>query len=163
MATNFLNLSFALINDVIMLITQITEIIVYTSSLIIKELKKIIQENHIQTGALFAIGLINTEVHNENDPAFVLLLESEDEEFYIKSINNERIEKNYLKKQNHKKDDQKWSKKNVVKQQEFEIKLGNEHILFETAKIKFLVNIQESNDFEELEIKNFIFIIILII
>ncbi|GBC16098.2 26S proteasome non-ATPase regulatory subunit 2 [Rhizophagus irregularis DAOM 181602=DAOM 197198] len=126
-------------------ITQITEMIVYTSSLIIKELKKIIQEtftfvnafinarfakdkliliedevdlkllhidkylysseDHIQASALFGIRLINTGVRNENDPAFALL--SENKEFYIKSINNERIEKNYSKKQDHKKDDQK--------------------------------------------------------
>ncbi|PKY49500.1 hypothetical protein RhiirA4_465530 [Rhizophagus irregularis] len=63
----------------------------------------------------------------------------EDEEFYIKSINNERIKKNYSKKQDHEKDDQKWSKKNVVKQQEFEIRLDNEHIYLRLQKLNFLL------------------------
>ncbi|PKY49493.1 Mago nashi protein, partial [Rhizophagus irregularis] len=49
-----------------------------------------------------------------------------------------------------KKNDQKWSKKNVVKQQELEIRLDNKNILFKTAKIEFLVDIQESNDLKEL-------------
>lgn len=43
-------------------------------------------------------------------------------------------------------DDAKWPKKNAVGRQELEIRLGNEHISFETAKIGSLVEVQESDD-----------------
>nr|CAG8536342.1 344_t:CDS:2 [Entrophospora candida] len=49
-----------------------------------------------------------------------------------------------------KENDHRWPKKNVVGRQELEIRLGNEHISFETAKIGSLVDVQESEDPEGL-------------
>ncbi|ORX98917.1 Mago nashi protein [Basidiobolus meristosporus CBS 931.73] len=49
-------------------------------------------------------------------------------------------------------DDKLWPKRNVVGRQELEIRLGNEHISFETAKIGSLVDVQESKDPEGLRI-----------
>jgi len=51
-----------------------------------------------------------------------------------------------------KEDDQRWPKRNVVGRQELEIRLGNEHISFETAKIGSLVDVQESDDPEGLRV-----------
>ncbi|CAO3685358.1 unnamed protein product [Umbelopsis ramanniana] len=45
-----------------------------------------------------------------------------------------------------KEDDNQWPRKNVVGRQELEIRLGNEHISFETAKLQSLGEVQESND-----------------
>ncbi|CAO1621519.1 unnamed protein product [Parajaminaea phylloscopi] len=49
-------------------------------------------------------------------------------------------------------DDEKWPKKNVVGRQELEIRLGDEHISFETAKIGSLVDVQDSEDPEGLRV-----------
>ncbi|PWZ01740.1 putative mago nashi protein [Testicularia cyperi] len=49
-------------------------------------------------------------------------------------------------------DDAKWPKRNVVGRQELEIRLGNEHISFETAKIGSLVDVQDSDDPEGLRV-----------
>ncbi|CAM0134722.1 unnamed protein product [Umbelopsis sp. WA50703] len=49
-----------------------------------------------------------------------------------------------------KEDDNQWPRKNVVGRQELEIRLGNEHISFETAKLQSLSEVQESNDPEGL-------------
>ena len=46
----------------------------------------------------------------------------------------------------------KWPKKNKDGRQELEIRLGNEHISFETAKIGSLVDVQESEDPEGLRV-----------
>ncbi|PWN52573.1 putative mago nashi protein [Violaceomyces palustris] len=51
-----------------------------------------------------------------------------------------------------KEDDVKWPKKNIVGRQELEIRLGNEHISFETAKIGSLVDVQDSEDPEGLRV-----------
>ncbi|KAF9288708.1 hypothetical protein BGZ68_010731 [Mortierella alpina] len=51
-----------------------------------------------------------------------------------------------------KEDDHKWPKKNVVGKQELEIRFGNEHVSFETAKIGSLVDIQGSEDPEGLRV-----------
>ncbi|KAF8699698.1 Mago nashi, partial [Rhizoctonia solani] len=51
-----------------------------------------------------------------------------------------------------KEDDANWPKKNIVGKQELEIKLGNDHISFETAKIGSLVDVQESEDPEGLRV-----------
>ncbi|EPQ29906.1 uncharacterized protein PFL1_02579 [Pseudozyma flocculosa PF-1] len=51
-----------------------------------------------------------------------------------------------------KEDDAKWPKKNIVGRQELEIRLGNEHISFETAKIGSLVDVQDSEDPEGLRV-----------
>ncbi|KAL0260814.1 Protein mago nashi 2 [Diplodia seriata] len=49
-------------------------------------------------------------------------------------------------------DDAKWPQKNKDGRQELEIKLGNEHISFETAKIGSLVDVTESADPEGLRV-----------
>ncbi|GAA94170.1 uncharacterized protein L969DRAFT_93551 [Mixia osmundae IAM 14324] len=51
-----------------------------------------------------------------------------------------------------KEDDAQWPKKNVVGRQELEVKLGNDHISFETAKIGSLVDVQASDDPEGLRV-----------
>ncbi|GAA5926844.1 hypothetical protein JCM10213_002464 [Rhodosporidiobolus nylandii] len=51
-----------------------------------------------------------------------------------------------------KEDDANWPKKNVVGKQELEVKLGNYHISFETAKIGSLVDVQNSDDPEGLRV-----------
>ncbi|KAL1646887.1 Protein mago nashi 2 [Diplodia intermedia] len=51
-----------------------------------------------------------------------------------------------------KEDDAKWPQKNKDGRQELEIKLGNEHISFETAKIGSLVDVTESADPEGLRV-----------
>jgi protein mago nashi len=51
-----------------------------------------------------------------------------------------------------KEDDTKWPPKNKDGRQELEIRLGNEHISFETAKIGSLVDVTESQDPEGLRV-----------
>ncbi|PSK37422.1 mago nashi-like protein [Elsinoe australis] len=51
-----------------------------------------------------------------------------------------------------KEDDTKWPQKNKDGKQELEIRLGNEHISFETAKIGSLVDVNESEDPEGLRV-----------
>ncbi|WFD32232.1 hypothetical protein MSPP1_003276 [Malassezia sp. CBS 17886] len=51
-----------------------------------------------------------------------------------------------------KEDDAKWPKKNVVGRQELEVRLGKDHISFETAKLGSLVEVQESDDPEGLRV-----------
>ncbi|KAI1955411.1 hypothetical protein LOZ58_006784 [Ophidiomyces ophidiicola] len=51
-----------------------------------------------------------------------------------------------------KEDDSKWPQKNKDGRQELEIKLGSEHISFETAKIGSLVDVTESADPEGLRV-----------
>jgi len=51
-----------------------------------------------------------------------------------------------------KEDDANWPKKNIVGKQELEIRVGNDHIAFETAKIGSLVDIQDSEDPEGLRV-----------
>jgi len=49
-------------------------------------------------------------------------------------------------------DDANWPKKNIVGKQELEIRLGNDHIAFETAKIGSLVDLTDSEDPEGLRV-----------
>ncbi|KAI8348462.1 Mago nashi protein [Choanephora cucurbitarum] len=49
-----------------------------------------------------------------------------------------------------KEDDSQWPLKNVVGSQEIEVRLGNEHISFETSKLSSLVEVQDSKDPEGL-------------
>lgn len=49
-------------------------------------------------------------------------------------------------------DDSNWPKKNIVGKQELEIRVGSDHISFETAKIGSLVDIQDSEDPEGLRV-----------
>ncbi|KAK1052789.1 Protein mago nashi [Friedmanniomyces endolithicus] len=51
-----------------------------------------------------------------------------------------------------KEDDTKWPQKNKDGRQELEIRLGSEHISFETAKIGSLVDVNESEDPEGLRV-----------
>ncbi|CAG8908335.1 unnamed protein product [Penicillium egyptiacum] len=51
-----------------------------------------------------------------------------------------------------KEDDSKWPQKNKDGRQELEIRIGNEHISFETAKIGSLVDVTESDDPEGLRV-----------
>ncbi|KAH7039612.1 Mago nashi protein [Microdochium trichocladiopsis] len=51
-----------------------------------------------------------------------------------------------------KEDDGKWPQKNKDGRQELEIRLGNEHISFETAKIGSLIDVTESADPEGLRV-----------
>jgi protein mago nashi len=51
-----------------------------------------------------------------------------------------------------KEDDNNWPKKNVVGKQELEIRIGTDHISFETAKIGSLVDVQSSEDPEGLRV-----------
>ncbi|KAI9258144.1 mago nashi-like protein 2 [Phascolomyces articulosus] len=51
-----------------------------------------------------------------------------------------------------KEDDSQWPTKNVVGSQELEVRIGNEHISFETSKLGSLVEVQESQDPEGLRI-----------
>ncbi|KAI5462918.1 Mago nashi protein [Mariannaea sp. PMI_226] len=51
-----------------------------------------------------------------------------------------------------KEDDSKWPQKNKDGRQELEIRIGNEHIAFETAKIGSLVDVTESADPEGLRV-----------
>jgi len=51
-----------------------------------------------------------------------------------------------------KEDDTQWPKKNIVGKQELEIRLGKDHISFETAKIGSLVDVQSSDDPEGLRV-----------
>ncbi|KAJ9478582.1 putative mago nashi protein, exon junction complex [Pseudozyma hubeiensis] len=49
-------------------------------------------------------------------------------------------------------DDANWPKKNSTGRQELEVRLGKEHISFETAKIGSLVDVQDSEDPEGLRV-----------
>ncbi|KAI1275297.1 Mago nashi protein [Xylaria sp. FL0933] len=51
-----------------------------------------------------------------------------------------------------KEDDKKWPEKNKDGRQELEIRMGNEHISFETAKIGSLIDVSESQDPEGLRV-----------
>jgi len=51
-----------------------------------------------------------------------------------------------------KEDDTHWPKKNIVGKQELEIRIGKDHISFETAKIGSLVDVQSSDDPEGLRV-----------
>ncbi|RKP24406.1 Mago nashi protein, partial [Syncephalis pseudoplumigaleata] len=51
-----------------------------------------------------------------------------------------------------KEDDKFWPRKNVVGRQELEVRFGNEHISFETAKIGALADVQDSKDPEGLRV-----------
>lgn len=49
-------------------------------------------------------------------------------------------------------DDAQWPRKNASGRQELEVRLGREHIAFETAKIGSLIEVQESEDPEGLRV-----------
>lgn len=49
-------------------------------------------------------------------------------------------------------DDTTWPKRNAMGRQELEIRLGKEHISFETAKLGSLIEVQDSEDPEGLRV-----------
>lgn len=69
-----------------------------------------------------------------------------------RSVCSPRIHPHPLPPAAHREDDAKWPKKNVVGRQELEVRIGNEHISFETAKIGSLVDVQDSEDPEGLRV-----------
>ncbi|GAA5947377.1 hypothetical protein JCM3765_001648 [Sporobolomyces pararoseus] len=73
-------------------------------------------------------------------------------EMHLSQATLEAIKKIVDASQIVKEDDQNWPKKNVVGKQELEVKLGNYHISFETAKIGSLVDVQNSSDPEGMRV-----------
>ncbi|RMY91855.1 hypothetical protein D0861_02841 [Hortaea werneckii] len=63
-----------------------------------------------------------------------------------------RKENSHLADAEPREDDTKWPQKNKDGRQELEIRLGSEHISFETAKIGSLVDVNESEDPEGLRV-----------
>ncbi|PHH92068.1 hypothetical protein CDD83_9094 [Cordyceps sp. RAO-2017] len=73
-------------------------------------------------------------------------------EMCISSIIVEEIKRIIKTSEIIKEDDGKWPQKNKDGRQELEIRLGNDHISFETAKIGSLVDVTESADPEGLRV-----------
>jgi protein mago nashi len=65
----------------------------------------------------------------------------------IKELKRIIVESEILKE-----DDKLWPRRNVVGRQELEIRYGNDHISFETAKIGSLADVQDSKDPEGLRV-----------
>jgi protein mago nashi len=65
----------------------------------------------------------------------------------IKELKRIIVESEILKE-----DDKLWPRRNVVGRQELEIRYGNDHISFETAKIGLLADVQDSKDPEGLRV-----------
>ncbi|CAK7201775.1 hypothetical protein SEUCBS139899_004490 [Sporothrix eucalyptigena] len=73
-------------------------------------------------------------------------------EMYVSSVVIEEIKRIIKLSEITKEDDAKWPKKNKDGRQELELRIGNEHISFETAKIGSLVDVTESADPEGLRV-----------
>lgn len=73
-------------------------------------------------------------------------------EMCVSSLLVEEIKRIIKTSEIMKEDDGKWPKKNKDGRQELEIKMGSEHISFETAKIGSLVDVTESQDPEGLRV-----------
>ncbi|WPG99907.1 Protein mago nashi [Acrodontium crateriforme] len=73
-------------------------------------------------------------------------------EMCVSSLLVEEIKRIIKSSEIMKEDDTKWPQKNKDGRQELEIRLGNEHISFETAKIGSLVDVNESEDPEGLRV-----------
>ncbi|THW00219.1 hypothetical protein D6D27_00466 [Aureobasidium pullulans] len=73
-------------------------------------------------------------------------------EMCVSSLMIEEIKRIIKDSEILKEDDTKWPQKNKDGRQELEIRLGNEHISFETAKIGSLVDVNESEDPEGLRV-----------
>ncbi|KAI7890956.1 uncharacterized protein EV154DRAFT_510104 [Mucor mucedo] len=71
-------------------------------------------------------------------------------EMYVSQAVIEELKKIIQDSEVMKEDDSQWPTKNVVGSQEIEVRLGNEHISFETSKLSSLVEVQESKDPEGL-------------
>ncbi|KAF2667617.1 Mago nashi protein [Microthyrium microscopicum] len=73
-------------------------------------------------------------------------------EMCVSSVVIDEIKRIVRESEIMKEDDSKWPTKNKDGRQELEIRLGNEHISFETAKIGSLVDVTESADPEGLRV-----------
>ncbi|AEO55067.1 hypothetical protein MYCTH_2298464 [Thermothelomyces thermophilus ATCC 42464] len=73
-------------------------------------------------------------------------------EMFVSSIVVEEIKRIVRESEIMKEDDAKWPTKNKDGRQELEIRLGNEHISFETAKIGSINDVTESADPEGLRV-----------
>ncbi|CAH0023084.1 unnamed protein product [Clonostachys rhizophaga] len=73
-------------------------------------------------------------------------------EMSVSSVIVEEIKRIIKTSEIIKEDDAKWPQKNKDGRQELEIRLGNDHISFETAKIGSLVDVTESADPEGLRV-----------
>ncbi|KKA30823.1 hypothetical protein TD95_005059 [Thielaviopsis punctulata] len=71
---------------------------------------------------------------------------------YLSSIVVDEIKRIVKSSEIMKEDDSKWPQKNKDGRQELEIRLGNDHISFETAKIGALIDVNESEDPEGLRV-----------
>ncbi|RKP15101.1 putative mago nashi protein [Piptocephalis cylindrospora] len=73
-------------------------------------------------------------------------------EIYVTPLLLEQVKSIVQESEILKEDDQQWPRKNISGRQELEVRLGNEHISFETAKIGSLVDVQECEDPEGLRV-----------
>ncbi|KAI5284339.1 Protein mago nashi 2 [Ascosphaera acerosa] len=73
-------------------------------------------------------------------------------EMYVGPLMIQEIRRIIKESQIMKEDDSSWPEKNKDGKQELEIRLGNEHISFETAKIGSLIDVTESRDPEGLRV-----------
>ncbi|KAI7349560.1 Protein mago [Hortaea werneckii] len=73
-------------------------------------------------------------------------------EMCVSSLMIQEIKRIIQESEIMKEDDTKWPQKNKDGRQELEIRLGSEHISFETAKIGSLVDVNESEDPEGLRV-----------
>ncbi|KAG6044037.1 Protein mago nashi [Claviceps sp. Clav50 group G5] len=73
-------------------------------------------------------------------------------EMCVSSVTVEEIKRVIRTSEIIKEDDSKWPQKNKDGRQELEIRLGSDHISFETAKIGSLVDVTESADPEGLRV-----------
>ncbi|PFH56683.1 hypothetical protein XA68_16141 [Ophiocordyceps unilateralis] len=73
-------------------------------------------------------------------------------EMCISSVLVEEVKRIIRASEIIKEDDSKWPQKNKDGRQELEIRLGNDHISFETAKIGSLVDVTESADPEGMRV-----------
>ncbi|KAL2120929.1 hypothetical protein VTJ04DRAFT_4956 [Mycothermus thermophilus] len=73
-------------------------------------------------------------------------------EMYVSSLVVDEIKRIVRESEIMKEDDSKWPTKNKDGRQELEIRLGNEHISFETAKIGSINDVTESADPEGLRV-----------
>ncbi|KAL1899540.1 Protein mago nashi [Sporothrix stenoceras] len=73
-------------------------------------------------------------------------------EMYVSSVVIEEIKRIVKLSEIMKEDDAKWPQKNKDGRQELELRIGSEHISFETAKIGSLVDVTESSDPEGLRV-----------
>ncbi|KAH8916086.1 protein mago nashi [Atractiella rhizophila] len=67
-------------------------------------------------------------------------------ELYLSPLAVEELKRIVLESEITKEDDNSWPKKNIVGKQELEVRVGGDHISFETAKLGSLVEVTNSED-----------------